>query len=154
MLAIMPKRLWLRIEDLTYTTLGKFSRWHIDSIFLIFPRKQDLTFHANCLQWRQFAWNAKSCFLGKIRKIFQNVVCWKFFPRVLNWNENRTSSCVYWSRLQVPFLHKKKAEISAEDYKQRMWRDLGHVKDLRDRFTQTDSGKEVLNTVMKKIDLS
>ena len=23
--------------------------------FLIFPRKQDLTFHANCLQWRQFA---------------------------------------------------------------------------------------------------
>ena len=46
----------------------------------IFPRKQDLTFHANCLHWIQFAWNAKSCFLWKIRKIFQNVVCWKFYP--------------------------------------------------------------------------
>ena len=28
---------------------GKFSRRQIDSIFLIFSRKQDLTFHANCL---------------------------------------------------------------------------------------------------------
>ena len=37
-------------------------------ISLIFPRKQDMTFHANCLHWRQFAWNVKSCFLGKIRK--------------------------------------------------------------------------------------
>ena len=37
--------------------------------FLIFPRKQVLTFHANCLQWRQFAWKVKSCFLGKRRKI-------------------------------------------------------------------------------------
>ena len=51
-----------------------------DIFFLIFPIKQDLTFHANCLQWRQFAWNVKSCFLGKIRKIFQYVVCWKFYP--------------------------------------------------------------------------
>ena len=33
--------------------------------FLIFPRKQDLTFYANCLHWRQFAWNVKSSFLGK-----------------------------------------------------------------------------------------
>ena len=41
--------------------------------FLIFPRKQDLTFHAKLI-----AWNAKSCFLGKIRKIIQYVVCWKF----------------------------------------------------------------------------
>ena len=30
--------------------------------FLIFPRKYDLTFHAN---WRQFACNIKSYFLGK-----------------------------------------------------------------------------------------
>ena len=36
---------------------------------LIFSRKQDLTFHANCLQWRQFAWNVKICFPGKIRKM-------------------------------------------------------------------------------------
>ena len=52
------------------------------------PRKQDFTFHANCLQRRQFAWNVKICevevsvliFWKKIRKIFQNVVCWKFYP--------------------------------------------------------------------------
>ena len=36
------------------STLGKiFSRRH--TIFLIFPRKQHLTFHANCLLWKQFA---------------------------------------------------------------------------------------------------
>ena len=28
--------------------------WQFDDIFLIFPRKQNLTFHANCLHWRQF----------------------------------------------------------------------------------------------------
>ena len=41
--------------------------------FSNFARKQDLTFHANCLHRRQFAWNIKSCCLGKIRK----AVCWK-----------------------------------------------------------------------------
>ena len=66
---------------LTFThSLGIFSRRQIDDIFLIFPRKQGLTIHANCLPRTQFAWNVKSCFLGKIRKIFQNVVCWKFYP--------------------------------------------------------------------------
>ena len=40
---------------LTLSTLGKiFSRQHFKTFFL-FSRKQDLTFHANCLQWRQFA---------------------------------------------------------------------------------------------------
>ena len=29
--------------------------------FFIFPRKQDLAFHANCLRWGQFAWNVKFC---------------------------------------------------------------------------------------------
>ena len=29
---------------------------------------------------RQFAWSVKPYFLGKIRKIFQNVVCWNFYP--------------------------------------------------------------------------
>ena len=57
-------------------------QWQIDNIFLIFPRKQDLTFHANCLHWRQFAWTVKSCFPGKIRKIFQYAV-WKFYPECL-----------------------------------------------------------------------
>ena len=59
-----------------YYSLGIFSRRQIDDIFLIFPRKQELTFHANC----QFVWNVISCFLRKIRKIFQNVICWNFYP--------------------------------------------------------------------------
>ena len=46
----------------------KFSAADILKYFSYFPRKQILTFHANCLQWRQFAWNVKSCFLGKIIK--------------------------------------------------------------------------------------
>ena len=31
------------------------------------------------LYWRQFAWNFKTLFLGKIRKLFQYVVCRKFY---------------------------------------------------------------------------
>ena len=73
-----------------YHSLGKFNRWQTDKIFLTFPRKQDLKFHAN-----PFAWNVKSCFLGNIKifqnvvnvkscflgniKIFQNVACWKVY---------------------------------------------------------------------------
>ena len=38
-----------------YHSLGIFSRRQNDVIVLIFPRKQDLTFHANCLLRRQFA---------------------------------------------------------------------------------------------------
>ena len=30
--------------------LGKFSRQHTETVFLFFYRKQDLTFHANCLR--------------------------------------------------------------------------------------------------------
>ena len=52
-------------QHLTVTSLGKCSRRQIDDIFLIFPRKQVLTFHAKCLHyWRHFAGNVKSCFLG------------------------------------------------------------------------------------------
>ena len=48
--------------------LGKTCcRRYIAILFLIFPRKKDLKFHENCL--RQFAWNVKSYFLGKIGKI-------------------------------------------------------------------------------------
>ena len=67
----------LKVNSLTLSTLGKiFSRRQIDDIFLIFPRKQDLTFQANCLLRRQFAWNVKSCFLGKIRKT-KETICLK-----------------------------------------------------------------------------
>ena len=43
---------------LTFTTCWAYTAnkmtdgWYI---FVIFPTKQDLTFHENCLQWRQFA---------------------------------------------------------------------------------------------------
>ena len=51
---------YMLLEVLTFI----FSRRQTDDIFLIFPRKQDLTFHLNCLLLY-----VKSCFLGKIRKI-------------------------------------------------------------------------------------
>ena len=79
--AIMILSFTLQLQCINlYHSLGIFSRWQIDDIFLIFSKKQDLTFHANCLRRRQFAWNIISCFLWKIRKIFQNVICWKFYP--------------------------------------------------------------------------
>ena len=64
-----------------YHSTGKFRRQLTGDIFLIFPRKYALKFHANCL--RQFAWNVKAYFLEKIRKIFQYVICWNF--QALKW---------------------------------------------------------------------
>ena len=43
------------------------SRRHIHC-FLMFPRKQDLTFHTNCFHWSEFARKAKFCFLWKKRE--------------------------------------------------------------------------------------
>ena len=74
---------WLLTHIDLYHSQGIVSRRQIDDIFLIFPRKQDMTFHANCHLRRQFAWNVISCFLGKIRKIFQNIICWKIYPECL-----------------------------------------------------------------------
>ena len=48
------------LNFITLSAIQQMTNWWY---FLIFPRKQDLTFHANCLYWRQFAWNIKSCFL-------------------------------------------------------------------------------------------
>ena len=52
--------------------------WNI----FIFPRKQDLTFHANCLKWRQFAWNVKSC-AGKNKKNVTNFLFAELTQRVV-----------------------------------------------------------------------
>ena len=61
--------------------LGKnFSRHQTDDNFLIFSRKQDLTLHANYLLRRQFVRNIRAYFRGKMRKMFQNGVCWIFYP--------------------------------------------------------------------------
>ena len=42
-------------------------------LVLIFSRKQDLNFHANCLHWRQFALRSNPIFLGKNKKNVTNV---------------------------------------------------------------------------------
>ena len=48
-------------------------------IFFLFFLK--IGFDTSCkLSLRQFAWSVKSYFLGKIRKIVLNVVCWNFYP--------------------------------------------------------------------------
>ena len=65
--------------------------WHSKTywnISLIFSRKQVLTFHAN---WRQFAWNVKTCFLGKIRKLSPVCLCRKS-PKTGNGNLGHSSS--------------------------------------------------------------
>ena len=51
----------------------------------IFPRKQASTFHANCLNWRQFTWNIKSYFLEKIRKNISICCLLKILSRVLSY---------------------------------------------------------------------
>ena len=58
---------------LTLSTLYTGTDTYANSIDL------DKTAH-NELPRRQFAWNVKAYFLGKNRKIFQNVICLKFYP--------------------------------------------------------------------------
>ena len=54
-----------------YSTLDKTFNWrHIEIFFLFFPEKR---FDISC---KFSAWNVKSYFLGKIRKILQNSICW------------------------------------------------------------------------------
>ena len=82
---------------LTLSTLDKsFQQTTFWNIFYIFLRKQDLTFHANCLLMRQFAWIVKfffvrrhivwsveSYFLGKIRKNSTNFLSAELAKRVV-----------------------------------------------------------------------
>ena len=48
--------------------IGKNFSQHFELFFLIFPRKQALTFHANCLLRKQFASNVKPVFGEQIKK--------------------------------------------------------------------------------------
>ena len=52
--------------------------------YLIFPRKQALTFHANCLLRRQFAWTVKACFLRINKKKKSKCRLLKFLPSMLS----------------------------------------------------------------------
>ena len=60
----------MKNSHLTISTLGKiFSRQYFDFFFLIFPRKQDLTFHGTC--GRGIETNCTKCqilFSGKNKK--------------------------------------------------------------------------------------
>ena len=79
-----------------YHSLGIFSRRQIDDILLIFPRKQDLTFHPNCLLRRPFAWNVKSCFLFSLGDNFYDLT---FHPIVsLGDNLHEISNPVFWEK--------------------------------------------------------
>ena len=69
----------LLVNDLTLSLSGLIQQTIIWGYFSQCHRKQDLTVHANYLHWRQYAWNVKFCFLEKIREVFQNWVCWKFY---------------------------------------------------------------------------
>ena len=58
---------------LTVSILGKhFSRRHFKIKFLIFPRKQSLIFHANCLLRREYAGIVKPYFMRKNNK--ENII--------------------------------------------------------------------------------
>ena len=50
---------------------------------------------------RQFAWNAKDYFWGKIRKIFQNVVCWFFLPSMESVNMCTNLLNAIWLSLEM-----------------------------------------------------
>ena len=49
--------------------------------FFIFHRQQDLTFHANCLHWRQFAWNLKSWTGFDISCTMSSLWYFSYFPQ-------------------------------------------------------------------------
>ena len=70
-------------QNLTFTTPWANSADEKLVISSLFPRKQDLKFHANCLQHANCL---KTCFLGKIRKKIFQCCLLNFLPRVLSVN--------------------------------------------------------------------
>ena len=70
-----PVQCWNWSSCQMLSSLGKiFSRQHIKIFFLFFPENR--FWHFMLQNLRQFAWNVKSCFLGKLRKSCQCVICW------------------------------------------------------------------------------
>ena len=69
-----------------------FSRPHFEMFFFLFsPELMALTFHANCLQRRQFACNVKAYFLEKIRKNIISLSSAEFVQRMVMVNKQRYS---------------------------------------------------------------
>ena len=74
-------------STLAFTTLWAYSaddKLWIFFLILFPPRKWALTFHANCLWWRQFAWNVKVEFLGKNMRNIPRCHLLKFISSMLS----------------------------------------------------------------------
>ena len=63
------KMFWQQVEIFFLFFPRKYVLTKVEIFFLFFPRKYVLTFHENCLQGRQFSWNVKAYFQGKIWKV-------------------------------------------------------------------------------------
>ena len=69
-----------------YHSLCKFCRRQIKYVLSCLSYITDFAADANCFVWKQFAWNVQAYFLGKmIKKLFQNVVYWRFYPSCWAW---------------------------------------------------------------------
>ena len=100
---------WVKISADDFFTL---------TVFLIFPSKIGLTFHANCLLRRQFAWNVIPYFLGGKKwgkKKSQFVVCW-FAQIMLRYGAIQDLGGVGGgaNKGTCPFLFKEQGNISRE----------------------------------------
>ena len=85
--------------SLTFSTVGKnFSRWHIEIFVLIFSRKQDLTFHANCLHFSQKTGFDSSCKLETVCIKSLILFFGKHKKNTINW-----SSAVFAHRVKLSF---------------------------------------------------
>ena len=72
--------------------MGSFSRRQTDDI-LFFPENRNWHFMQIVSKGgRQFAWNVKSYLLGKLRKIFQDAICWNFLPSMQSVKNNFKSA--------------------------------------------------------------
>ena len=72
----------------------KFQQTTFWNICLIFPRTEALTFQANCLFRRQFAWNVKAYFLGKKnKKNIINLLTAELVQRVVTDNKYNDTQC-------------------------------------------------------------
>ena len=71
---------------LTLSTLGKILAHNILEYFVIFPRKQNLTFHANCLQMETICMKCKILFSEKTKKHIINLSPAEFAQRMVKVN--------------------------------------------------------------------
>ena len=74
--------------------------------FSYFSPENRLTFHTDCLLRRQFAWNVEACFLEKIRKIFEFVICWNVY--LACWPLMQSYNCLHLVFMTVMVVHLKK----------------------------------------------